>query len=127
MTTKAQMSALTATGDTVKTLIDTITMIQSAKKIIGIWCYAIAGAALTTAEAATGVVEFESDDSPIAPLQLPLDVVNMLTGGAVAFNPRIFPVDIPINGQAKIKGSVTMDMAQTGGLKARFGFIIEAD
>jgi len=127
MTIKAQMSALTATGDTVKTLIDTITMIQSAKKIIGIWCYAIAGAVLTTAEAATGVIEFESDDAPIAPLQLPLDVVSMLTGGAVAFSPRIFPVDIPVSGQSKIKGSVTMDMAQTGGLKARFGFIIEAD
>jgi len=127
MATKAQMSALTATGDTVKTLIDTITMIQSAKRIIGIWCYAVAAAGLTIAESVTGVVEFESDDSPIAPLQLPLDIVNMLTSGAVAFNPRIFPVDIPINGQAKIKGSVTMDMTQTSAFKARFGFIIEAD
>lgn len=119
----AQVSALTATGDTVKTIIDTVTVPSGAKRIKGIWCYAVAGDTLTSGEVASGIVEFESVDINIAPLQLPLDIVDILTSGAVAMNPRIMPVDIPVKGQERISGYVTMDMAQTGALKARFGFI----
>lgn len=119
----AQVSALTATGDTVKTIIDTVTVPSKMKRIKGIWCYAVAAATLTSGEVASGIVEFESPDINLTPLQLPLDIVDILTSGAIAFNPRILPVDIPVSGQERISGYVTMDMAQTGGLKARFGFI----
>lgn len=119
----AQVSALTATGDTTKTLIDTITVPSKMKRIKGIWCYAVGGATLTTGEAVTGILELESPDININPMQLPLDIVDILTSGAVGFSPRIIPVDIPVSGQESIKGYVTMDMAQTGALKARFGLI----
>ena len=124
---KAQVSAVTATGDTVKTLIDIITVPKTAKRIVGIWCYANAGPGSTTLENQTGVFELESPDINLQPLQLPLDVVIVLTSGSVAFNPRIFPANIPVNGGEKISGYVTMDMAITVALKARFGLIYEGE
>jgi hypothetical protein len=120
---RAQASVATATGDTVKTIIDTITIPQSMKSIIGAWCYAVAGAGLTTLENMTGIFELESDDIALVPLQLPLDCVTIVTSGSVAFQPRIFPLNIPINGAEKIRGYVTMDMAITIASKARFGLI----
>lgn len=121
---KAQVSALTATGDTTKTLIDTITIPASSKMIVGVWAYAGAAAAMTTAEPVTGILELESDDLPLTPMQLPLDCIQVLTSGAVAYQPRVWNVSIPVKGGEKVRGYVTMDMAQTGALKARFGFII---
>jgi hypothetical protein len=126
VSTKAQSSDAVATGDTTRTLIGTLTLAQSAKRIIGVWCYACAAAAMTSTEAITGIFDLESPDvSDLKPLQLPLDVIMTLTSGVAAFNPRIFPVDIPVNGKVDISGYVTMDMAQTGALKARFGLIYE--
>ena len=119
----AQVSAATATGDTVKTSIGELTVPQKVTRILGIWCYAVAGAALTTAEAVTGILELESPDINIQPFQLPLDCVSALTSGGVAFSPRIFPVNIAVRGGEKITGYVTMDMAQTGALKARWGML----
>jgi hypothetical protein len=121
---KAQTSTLTATGDTVKTLIDTLTVPASAKMIVGVWCQAVAAATMTSGEAITGMLELESDDLNLTPMQLPLDCVQVLTSGAVAFSPRVWNVMIPVKGGEKIRGYVTMDVAQTGGLKARFGFIL---
>jgi len=125
MATKAQVSASTATGDTVKTLIDTLTVPQSVKRIVGAWCYAVGGAGLTTLENMTGIFEFESDDLPMVPLQLPLDCVTQTGAGATAFNPRVWPLNMPVAGGEKIRGYVTMDMAVTIASKARFGFIYE--
>jgi hypothetical protein len=125
--TYAQVSAATASGDTTKTLIDTITVTAKAKRIIGLWCTAVGAATLTTGEAATGIFELESSDLSLQPLQLPLDIVDILTSGAIGFSPRIFPVNIPVAGQERISGYVTMDQAQTGALKARFGIITEGD
>lgn len=122
----AQASAATATGDTTKTLIDTITLPSSAKKISGLWCYACGAAIITSGEPISGIVEFESPDVGIQPMQLPLDIVDALTSGAVAFNPRILPCNIPLSSAAsRISAYVTMDVAQTGGLKARFGVLTE--
>jgi LSD1 subclass zinc finger protein len=122
---KCQVSALTATGDTTKTIIDTLQVPQGAKRIKGIVCQAVAAATLTTGEAVTGILELESPDINLNPSQWILDCVTILTSGAVAFNPRIYPVDIPVKGGERISGYVTMDMAQTGGLKARFGLIYD--
>lgn len=122
---KGQMSALTASGDTTKTIVDTLQVPQGAKRITGIWHYGLAAATMTTGEVISGVMEYESSDINIVPLQLPLPMVDILTSGAVALNPYIFPVDIPVKGGERIAGYVTMDMAQTGGIKARFGLVYE--
>lgn len=122
---KAQSSALVASGDTTKTLIETLQVPQNARMIVGIWAYACAAAAITTAEQASGILELESPDINIQPLQLPLDIVGVLTSGAFSLSPRIFPANIPVSGGERISGYVTMDVAQTGAFKARFGFIYE--
>lgn len=122
---KAQVSALTAHGDTTKTLIDTLTVPATARMIMGVWCYACASAAITSAEPVSGILELESDDLSLTPMQLPLDIINALTSGAVAYSPRVWNVNIPVKGGEKIRGYVTMDLAQTGAQKARFGFIYQ--
>lgn len=122
------MSALTAHGDTTKTLIDTITLPADCKAIVGVGCYADAGATLTSAEPVTGILELESDDfGDIVPCVIPVQRVNILTSGAVTSKVDIYPVDIrsPKLGKARIKGSVTLDLAQTGAQKARFILAIE--
>jgi hypothetical protein len=124
---RAQVSDLTASGDTTKTLIGTITLAATARRIIGVWCYGIAAAAMTTAETLTGFFELESSDVNIVPLQLPMALVSALTSGAVGFNPQIIPVDIAVKGQEKISGYVTKDMAETGSVKARWGIIYESE
>jgi hypothetical protein len=120
---KCQVSAATATGDTVKTLIDTLTVPATAKKIIGVWSYAVGAATLTSGEAVPGIIELESDDIALVPFQLPLECVVILTSGTTAFSPRVWNVSVPVNGGEKIRGYITMDMAQTGALKGRFGLI----
>lgn len=125
MQNKAACSVATATGDTTKTIIDTLQVPQGAKKIVGIWAYACAGAGTTTLENLTGIFEAESVDVNIQPCQLPLDCVVVLTSGTTSFSPRIFPMEIPVKGGEKIAGYVTMDMAITVANKARFGLIYE--
>jgi len=116
---KQACSALTATGDTTKTLIDTFTVPAGCTKIIGVSCVPTANATLTIAEAVSGILELESDDVGITPAQFLLDVVNILTSGAVAYNPTQWPASIPVKGGDRIKAYVTMDMAQTSAFKAR--------
>ena len=122
---KAQAGTATATGDTTKTSLGTLTVPATARRIIGIWGYASAGAAITTAEGVTGILELESEDLSLQPLQLPLDVIVVLTSGAAAYSPRVWAVNIPVKGQEKITGYMTMDMAQTGALKGRFGLLYD--
>lgn len=126
MGTKLQVSAATASGDTTKTLIDTLTVPKSAKAIVGIYGHGIGAATLTTGEAVTGIIELESNDLNLAPCQIPLEQVTILTSGAVAQATKVWPVNIAVSGGEEIKGYITMDMAQTGGLKARFGIVYDA-
>lgn len=121
----AQAGAIVASGDTVKTSLGTLQVPKSMKKIVGVWCYAVGGPGFTTLENMTGIFELESPDINLQPLQLPLDCVCMNTDGSSAFNPRIFPVDIPVGGGEKITGYVTMDMAITLASTCRFGLLYE--
>lgn len=122
---KMSTSAVTATGDTTKTLIDTITTPKDAKRIVGVAAYAIGAATLTSGEAVTGILELESDDMSLAPMQIPLDCVTILTSGAIAYSPKVWPLSIDLPAQARIRGYMTMDMAQTGALKGRFSLVYE--
>lgn len=119
----SQVSVSTALGDTVKTLVDTITIPATAKAIIGIWAYSEGGPGETTLENRTGILELESPDIALQPLQLPLDIVIVLTSGSAAFSPRVWPVNIPVNGAERISGYITMDMAITVANKGRFGLL----
>lgn len=123
--TMIQTSDATATGDTVKTLIDTLTVPKRANRVVGISGYAVGAATLTTGEPVTGVLELESDDIDLKPMKIPLGVVDILTSGAVAYEPRVWPVNIPVGGLEQISGYMTMDVAQTGALKGRFTLVYE--
>ena len=120
----AQSSALTALAGVTKTLIDTITIPAKATKITGIWAY-VHQPGMTTLEMSSGILELESDDVSLNPLQLPLECVTATTNGAVAFVPRILPCNIDVTGGARIRGYGTLDMALTTAEKARFGLITE--
>lgn len=120
-----QASALTATGDTTKTAIGDLTVPKGAKRIKGIGGYAVAAATITTGEQASGILELESPDLALNPMQLPLDIVGVLTSGAFSLKPTIYPVDIPVGGLEKITGSMTMDVAQTGAFKGRWFLVTE--
>ena len=120
-----QAGDATATGDTVKTSMGTITIPSAARRIVGFWAYGVAAATLTSGEAASGLLELESPDVALQPLQVPLDVVDVLTSGATSFSPRVWACNIEVSGNARITGYITMDVAQTGALKGRFGIITE--
>jgi len=126
MATHAQASGTTATGDTVETSIGTITITQKASRIVAVWAYAMAGAIMTSAESITGIVRFASADLSLAPLSFPLHLINILTSGAIGFNPQFIPVNLPSQGNPIVEGFVTMDMAQTGALVARFGVVTQS-
>jgi hypothetical protein len=117
----------TASGDTVETKIGTITLSAKAKRIIGVWAYACAGATMTIAEVQTGICRLDSSDISLAPFKFPLDQITLLTSGAVALPTHIIPVSVPVVGMAKVDAFVTMDMAQTGALKCRVGILYEGD
>lgn len=120
MPTKYMVSALTASGDTTLTKIDEITMPPDCKMIIGFIVEADLAATLTTGEGVTGYVQFTSPSLSIAPCQIPLPDIQVLTSGAYARNQQIWLVNLPGGANAKIEGDIIMDMAQTGALKARF-------
>lgn len=124
--THIQASTLTATGDTVKTLIGALDVPKTAKKIVGVGGYAVAAATLTTGEQASGILELESPDLNLQPMQIPLDIVGVLTSGAFALKPTIIPVDIPCTGLETISGYMTMDVAQTGAFKGRWFLVTES-
>lgn len=118
-------SAKTAHGDTVKTLIDTMTLPKDCKRILGIACYADGTATLTTGEPLSGICELESDDMPITPCQVPIKRINVLTSGAEGGDLKHYPCDIPTKGGERIKVYVTLDVAQTGAQTARANLAIE--
>lgn len=107
----SQCSAVTASGDTTKTSIGSITLTAKAKRIVGFGAYASGGAGLTTLENVSGILEIESADLSIAPQVYPLDTIAIVGTGMVQLTPRIWPVEIPCGGGEVLTGYVTMDIA----------------
>ena len=125
MGTKYLTSDSTATGDTTKTIIDTLTIPMGVKRISGVMV-SLGGAGLTTLESTSGILTLESDsDINLKPCVIPLPIMMALTSGVCAYEPRIYPVDVAVNGGEKIEGYVTMDMTQTINPTARFTLILE--
>jgi hypothetical protein len=127
---KGQSSAILAMGTataTTRTLIDTITTPATTKAIIGIWAYACGGAGITTLEGISGTFDLDSPDYPLTPLQLPLDIIQLVGSvEGVALKPTVWNVNIPVNGTIRVLGYVTLDLAQTIAHKARFGLLLDA-
>lgn len=122
----SQCSAVTATGDTVKTSIGSITLTAKAKRIVGFGVYATGGAGNTTLENVSGILEVESPDISIAPQIYPIDTISITGTGMAALSPRIWQADIPCRGGEILTGYVTLDLAQTINPSARW-FVITED
>lgn len=109
----------TATGDTTKTLIDTLTVPQGVSTLVGI-AVTCGGAGLTTLEGISGILTLESDTMDWRTQTIPLDPSIALTSGVSNHDAHMWPANIPVVPGATIKGSVTMDMTQTINPSARF-------
>ena len=114
---KAMVTALTAQNatETNKTLIDTITVPQGVKHLVGVGVQMVAKG-LTTLESCSCIVELESDDmSPwgctqqfISGLMNPVGAVEVAN-----LQPFIHPCMIDVTPGSHIKFSTTFDMALT--------------
>jgi len=120
-----QCSAATATGDTTKTSIGSITLTAKAKRIVGFGAYATGGAGNTTLENVSGILEIESGDLSLAPQQYPLDTVSLTGTGMATLSPRIWATNIPVAGGEVLTGYITLDLAQTINPTARWFVITE--
>lgn len=126
MATRMQASALSALAGTAKTTCGNIQLPAGAKRIVGFYGY-VHQPGLTTLEMASGILEIESDDMSITPMQIPLNQDTMTTSGAVSQQVKMFPVDIPLPQGAAItlKGYMTLDMALTTVEKGRWGVVTD--
>lgn len=119
MAFKQIVTAVTAIVDTTKTLVDTVTVPDGVKALVGFAGTSCGGATLTSAEGVTGYWELESDDIPIVPAQFLMDSVVILTSGTTSVKPTQWPCNIPVKQGNRIKVYARYDMAQTGALTGR--------
>lgn len=114
--------------ETTKTLIDTITVPQGVKALIGVGANIWSGTAgSTTLESIGGILELESDDmSPWGGTQQFLTAASNGNGaGWASLNPMIHPTNIPVTAGSHIKVSCTMDLALTINNKVRAQLVFE--
>jgi len=114
---KSMVTALTAMGstETVKTLIDTVTVPQGVKALVGV-ASQISSAGTTTLEDLSHIIELESDDmSPWPGTQQFLGLCLATGNGAGWSNqqPYVHPTNIPVTAGSHIKFSCTFNRALT--------------
>lgn len=119
---KSQVSTKTAHGDTVETLIDTLTVPSDVSKIIGVQIHAVGGAGITTVENVTGKFRLRNKSTGYE-AEFLLDCIVVLTSGVGAVQPTVHPCDIAVQSNNEIEGYVTMDLAQTVANTCRFRLI----
>lgn len=126
---KSIVTLLTAQNatETTKTLVDTITVPQGVRNLVGLG-YQVSTAGLTTLEDITGILELESDDmSPWGGTQQFLmgSVGTVVTSGVAAAPPYVHPCMIPVTAGSHIKVSATYNKAQTVNPSTRAQLIFE--
>lgn len=115
---KSMVSVLGAQNSTesTKTLIDTLTVPQGVKSLIGVGSQ-ISAAGLTTLEDITHIIELESDDmSPWGGTQQFLgggSVNTVVTSGVSALPTYLHACNIPVTPGSHIKCSITYNKVQT--------------
>jgi len=126
---KSMVSSLTAQNatETTKTLVDTLTVPQGVKNLVGVGAQ-VNSAGTTTLEGCAYIIELESDDmNPWSGTQQFLGVgfANGNGAGWVGLNPYLHPCNIPVTGGSHIKCSVTFDLAQTINPSSRIQLVFE--
>ena len=129
MSYKSMVSVLTAQNatETTKTLIDTLTVPQGVRSLVGVGSQ-INAAGTTTLEGLGYILELESDDmSPWGGTQqfIGNSMANGNGAGWIGLNPYIHPTNIPVTPGAHIKVSATFDLAQTINPSVRAQLVFE--
>lgn len=117
--------AATASGDTVKTSLGTLTLPSGAKQIVGAWVAGHGGAGMTTLENVSGILELESPDVNLQPCQIPLDTIAIVGTGMAAVPVKVWPMNVPVTTGVRVTGYVTMDQALAINPSVRFGLVVE--
>lgn len=127
---KSMVTTLTAQNatETTKTLIDTITVPQGVKNLVGI-ASQVSSAGTTDKEDLTHIIELESDDmAPWGGTQQFLGI-GAATGLAAAsnlfLNPYMHPTQIPVTAGSHIKVSSTFNKALTINPSVRCQLVFE--
>lgn len=116
-----ELTAMNAT-ETTKTQISSYTVPQGVTKLVEVAVqWSMAG--LTTLEDVGGILEIECDDASNwgGTQQFLADTVTCVTSGAAVFKPTIHDCNIPVQGGAHLKFSVTCNKAQTINPSCRIG------
>ena len=126
---KSMVSVLTAQNatETTKTLVDTLTVPQGVKKLVGV-ASQVSSAGTTTLEDLTHIIELESDDmSPWGGTQQFLGFAVATGNGAGWTNqlPYMHPTDIPVTAGAHIKCSATYNKVLTINPSTRVQLVFE--
>ena len=121
---KYMVGASTASGDTVKTSLGTLTLPVSTRRILGTWVQ-WGGAGMTTLEDVSGILELESEDINLQPCQIPITAAAITGTGVGVMEAKVWPLNIKHTGQARIQGFITMDITLAINPAVRFGLVIE--
>lgn len=126
---KSIVSSLTAQNatETTKTLVDTITVPQGVRNLVGVGSQ-VSSAGLTTLEDLSAILELESDDmSPWGGTQqfLVFGCNTVVTSGVAALQPYVHPTNIPVTAGSHIKCSMTFNKALTVNPSCRAQLVFE--
>lgn len=126
---KSMVSTLTAQNatETTKTLVDTITVPQGVKSLVGVGSQ-VSAAGTTTLEDQTHIIELESDDmSPWGGTQqfLGMAIGHCVTAANAYLQPYLHPCAIPVTAGSHIKCSITYNKAQTVNPSTRVQLVFE--
>lgn len=113
----------TASGDTVKTKVGTITLPTWVKRIVEC-AVSVGGAGFTTLEIVSGIITLESQSSPALNQEIPFNVGGLVTSGGIPAPVNKFPLDVPVQGNSDVDCYVTMDMALTVNNTIRVSLVV---
>ena len=104
----------------VATAIGTITLAEKATRIVGICTTLVNGAAVAASEESMGIITLQSDDIKLPPSQYPTAFCHSAalgtpTGACSCPGYDFIPLNIPVEGGARININITMSIAVTGG------------
>lgn len=112
MTKTCDVTAATASGDTVETSLGTITLPSNAKMILKVGVSA-GGAGFTTLENSSGFFRVSINNLDVAPAKFPFSFGGGITSGMLQTPIAWYDVNWGGCGNSQVTFYVTMDMAET--------------
>ena len=105
-------TAAVASGDTVETVIGTVTLPANAKAIVGVGV-SMNAAGITTLEGSSGIFRVSINSIDVSPAKFPIEGNIALTAFSGNSNLKVWPVNWGPGSNAQVTFYVTMDMTNT--------------